>query len=58
MFSCQIVVGVVAVTLPTSTVSGQVLIACSSLFVAGFASTWGPVSGIDSSLFGHVRFHS
>lgn len=43
MFIGQIVTGAIGTALPGQETSGKVLIAFSCIFVAGFATTWGPV---------------
>lgn len=46
MFIGQIITGAVSVSRPGDADAGKVLIAFSCLFVAGFASTWGPVAWV------------
>lgn len=46
MFIGQIITGSVSVARPGDADAGKVLIAFSCLFVAGFASTWGPVAWV------------
>jgi SP family sugar:H+ symporter-like MFS transporter len=46
MFTGQIVVGAVSKAYPNSSVAGDVLIAFTCLFVASFASSWGPVAWV------------
>lgn len=46
MFVGQIITGAVSVAKPGDADAGKVLIAFSCLFVAGFASTWGPVAWV------------
>ncbi|KAL7412573.1 hexose transporter [Mrakia frigida] len=43
MFTGQIITGAIGTALPGQETSGKVLIAFSCIFVAGFATTWGPV---------------
>ena len=43
MFAGQIITGAIGTAMPGQEVSGKVLIAFSCIFVAGFATTWGPV---------------
>lgn len=43
MFAGQIITGAIGTAMPGEEVSGKVLIAFSCIFVAGFATTWGPV---------------
>jgi hypothetical protein len=46
MFTGQIIVGVVGRTNEGEKVAGQVLIAFSCVFIAAFASTWGPLAWV------------
>lgn len=39
---CQLVVGIAAVAAPGQQVAKNLLVAFTLLFIAGFASTWGP----------------
>ncbi|WVF65292.1 hypothetical protein IAT40_000016 [Kwoniella sp. CBS 6097] len=46
MFTGQIVVGAVSKAYPDDKIAGDVLIAFTCLFVASFASSWGPVAWV------------
>jgi len=46
MFTGQIVVGGISKAHPDSEVAGKILIAFTCLFVAAFASSWGPVAWV------------
>jgi MFS transporter, SP family, sugar:H+ symporter len=58
MFIGQIIVGSIGTALPGQTTSGQVLIAFSCIFIAGFATTWGPVVWVVASETFPVRLAS
>lgn len=46
MFAGQIIVGAVSTAKPGDPQAGKALIAFSCIFVAGFASTWGPIAWV------------
>jgi SP family sugar:H+ symporter-like MFS transporter len=46
MFTGQIVVGAVSKAYPNNAIAGDVLIAFTCLFIASFASSWGPVAWV------------
>lgn len=46
MFAGQIIVGAVSSAKPGDAAAGKALIAFSCVFVAGFASTWGPIAWV------------
>lgn len=46
MFAGQIITGSVSKALPDSKPAGKALIAFSSIFIAGFAASWGPVAWV------------
>lgn len=46
MFTGQIVVGAVSKRYPNDPTAGNVLIAFTCLFIAAFASSWGPVAWV------------